>query len=95
MAEASSHTVKRAKCKCALVKEPDAKPEPRAACPNCGVGDTMAAIRKEVGEYVKEQAAISLSKSVSDVSRGSKYLKFTPTFKPRGGHRFIVDLHLE
>ncbi|MFZ1103769.1 MAG: hypothetical protein WAN86_13160, partial [Hyphomicrobiaceae bacterium] len=44
----------------------------------------MAAIRKEVGEYIKEQTAISLSKSISDVSRGSRYLKFTPTFKALG-----------
>jgi hypothetical protein len=41
----------------------------------------MDAIRQEVGEYVKEQAAISLSKSITDVSRGSRHLKFTPTFR--------------
>jgi hypothetical protein len=83
-----------ARCKCALELIPDAQPEPRAACPQCGEGDTVENIQREVGEYVKEQTAQAMIKDIANGVRGSKYLKFTSNFHPNGRHRFVVDLEL-
>ena len=53
----TTHAAKCAACKCDLELFPDAKPEPRAVCPQCGNGDTLDNVTREVGEYVKEQMA--------------------------------------
>ena len=86
-----TQSVKCGRCECTLEFVPDAQPEPRAACPQCGESDTLENIKREVGEYIKEQTAQALIKDIADGVRGSKYLKFKSNFRPNGGHRFIVD----
>jgi len=88
----STHAVKCARCKCVLETLPDAKPEPRAACPQCGEGDTLENVRREVGEYIQEHISKTIHGALVDGVRGSKNLKVTSDFHPKGGHRFIVDL---
>lgn|GEM_PF-1388903 len=82
---------KCARCNCALEAFPDAKPEPRAACPKCGEGDTIDNVVREIGDHMMEQLAQGLNQTFTEAARTSKNVKFTPTFKPKGGHRFIVD----
>ena len=90
MGETEARKVKCAPCKCALHGPRNPKPDDRISCPRCGVGDTFDAVMREVGEYVKEQAAIALNGSVRDAARGSKYLGIATTVRPEGGHRFVI-----
>jgi phage FluMu protein Com len=84
--------IKCARCDCALQGPANAQAHDRVVCPECGEGDTLDRVLAEVGEYVKEQAAASLSQSISKGAKGSKFLKVTSNFKPKGGHRFVMDV---
>lgn len=90
----STHAVKCGSCKCDLEHFPDAKPDPRAACPRCGEGDTLDNIHRIVAEFVEERLAQSIHAAVVDGVRGSKALKVTSNFRPKRNHRFVVDLDL-
>ena len=86
--------VKCARCNCALQGPADPQPHDRLACPVCGEGDTVERVMAEVAEHLKEQMAQSFHNAIMGGARGSKYVKVTSDFVPKGGHRFVMDLDL-
>jgi hypothetical protein len=86
--------IKCARCQCGLKGPADPQPHDRIACPECGEGDTVERVMAEVGEYVQEQVAQSIHQSLTEGIGSSPNLKVTTDFRPKGGHRFIVDLDL-
>ncbi len=86
--------VKCARCKCALQGPADPKPNDILTCPSCGEGDTLDRVLAEVGKYVEEQVAKSLHNTIAKATRGSDVFKVTSNFRPKGGHRFVVDLDI-
>jgi len=90
----TTHSVKCAECNLALEGPVDPQPHDIVACPGCGVSDTLENVTREVGEYVAEKMAESLSVDMRDAFRGSDLIKVTSDYRPQGSHRFIVDLDL-
>jgi hypothetical protein len=85
---------KCARCDCALEGPPNPQPHDRVACPTCGEGDTFENVMREAQVSMQEQLAQHFGKALIDGARGSKHVKVTYDFKPKGGHRFVVDLDL-
>jgi DNA-directed RNA polymerase subunit RPC12/RpoP len=86
--------IKCARCQRGLEGPAHPQPHDRIACPECGEGDTFECVMAEVGEYMKEKAAMALNKGLRKSTKGSRFLKLTSNFKPKGGHRFVVDVDL-
>ena len=89
-----THSVKCAKCNLELEGPADPKPEDIVSCPGCGVSDTLENVTSEVGKYVAEKMAESISATISDTFRGDEFIKITSDYRSKGSHRFIVDLDL-
>ena len=71
------------------------KPNSRAECPSCGNGDTFENVMKIVGEGVKEQTAIALSKSLKRTFGGGKGMKFSRKAINPKKRAFYVEMNLK
>lgn len=84
--------VKCGRCEVPLERPIDSDHKVLFTCPNCGESDTRENVLREVHEYVQEQAAKDLEKTMAGIAKGSAILQFTPSRRPQRRYRFIVDL---
>ena len=80
-------------CKAPLEGTTNAQGQDIFRCPFCGISDTRENVVRISGEYVKEQAEGSLHKTLRKAAGGNRMFKHKSSFRPKGGHRFIVKLY--
>lgn len=79
-------------CETALEGPDNANDNDTFSCPKCGNSDTLKNVTRIIHEYALEYAAKSMNSTFRKATRGSKVLTFKSNFRPKGGHRFIVNL---
>jgi hypothetical protein len=76
------------KCKVQVQVVPDAKPDDKVTCPDCGDSDTFENVMRSLGDQAQEWAEQKLSASLKAAG-----WKMTPGNSPKRVHRFVVNLN--
>lgn len=79
-------------CEIPLEGPVNPKPDDTLRCPKCGNIDTLANVNRVVLEYLEEYMAKTINNLSSKIARSSKTLTFKSGFRPKGAHRFMVNL---
>lgn len=91
----SQHTILCGSCKSPAKSIPEPKPDDKVSCPRCGREDRFDSVMRSVKDYVTDSAAESLSASLANAVRGSKFIKVTSQPRPQRSFRWITtDLGL-
>lgn len=69
----------------------DPKPNDKVICAKCGLEVQYSVFKREIDEYLADQASEALSKSMREATRGLKGMTFKESHRPKRNHRFVVE----
>lgn len=78
-------------CKSDLTGPADYTNDSIFQCPTCGQSDTYENVVKEAHAYFEEVVAEHLEKQMADMTRGNKFMTFTPSSRSHRTFRFVLD----
>ncbi|SEE09351.1 hypothetical protein SAMN05519104_5187 [Rhizobiales bacterium GAS188] len=78
-----------ARCQTPLKGPSDPKPNDTFACPSCGESDSLDNVKREVGEFVQEQAQQAFDDILRNTFKGSETITITETLGPERTYRFV------